>query len=58
LASGTWIPEEEYPFINALAARLVNGKVISDIYPYSVPGVGRPSCSRRGIAPCAPAGST
>ena len=34
--SGTSIPDEEYPFIHGLEARLTNGKVISDIYPYSV----------------------
>ena len=38
--SGTSIPEEEYPFIKALAARLVNGMLISDIYPYSVTNTG------------------
>ena len=38
--SGTSIPEEEYPFIHALEARLVNGEVISDIYPYSVTNTG------------------
>ena len=34
--SGTSIPDEEYPFIHALEARLTNCEVISDIYPYSV----------------------
>ena len=34
--SGTSIPEEEYPFIQGLEARLSTGKVISDVYPYSV----------------------
>ena len=34
--SGTSIPEEEYPFLAGLEQRLVNGEVISDVYPYSV----------------------
>lgn len=38
--SGASIPKEEYPFIHALEDRLVNGEVISDIYPYSVTNTG------------------
>ena len=34
--SGTSVPAEEYPFIYGLNKRLIKGKVISDIYPYSV----------------------
>lgn len=34
--SGTSVPAEEYPFIYGLNKRLFKGKVISDIYPYSV----------------------
>ncbi len=34
--SGTSVPAEEYPFIYGLNKRLANGKIISDIYPYSV----------------------
>ena len=34
--SGTSVPAEEYPFIYGLNKRLAKGKVISDIYPYSV----------------------
>lgn len=34
--SGTSVPAEEYPFIYGLNKRLARGKVISDIYPYSV----------------------
>lgn len=38
--SGTSIPDEEYPFIHGLEARLPNCEVISDIYPYSVTNTG------------------
>lgn len=34
--SGNSIPDEEYPFIHGLEERLINAKVISDVYPYSV----------------------
>jgi hypothetical protein len=34
--SGTSVPAEEYPFIDGLRKRLPNGRIISDIYPYSV----------------------
>jgi len=34
--SGTSIPDEEYPFLEGLAKKLPGGKVITDIYPYSV----------------------
>ncbi len=34
--SGTSVPAEEYPFMYGLRKRLGRGKVITDIYPYSV----------------------
>lgn len=34
--AGDEVPSEEYPFLEQLRERLVGGKVITDIYPYSV----------------------
>jgi pimeloyl-ACP methyl ester carboxylesterase len=34
--SGDSFPEEEYPFLQGLKARLPTAKVITDVYPYSV----------------------
>ena len=38
--SGTSIPDEEHPFLEGLAKKLPGGKVITDIYPYSVTNKG------------------
>ncbi|HQY93467.1 hypothetical protein [Caldilinea sp.] len=34
--SGDSFPDEEYPFLHGLEARLPNASVITDVYPYSV----------------------
>lgn len=34
--SGDSFPDEEYPFLHGLEERLPTGKVITDVYPYSV----------------------